>query len=122
MSVPPGWAMLEDCGAAKSLTGADPSALLTQAREKRGRKAGDARKVEAVEEKHHFRRIGEQVITSLIKLQVPGVLGGQIVYYAPSITSGSTPPVVGNDRLLPWCLSIHLYLGECPLEIPSRGI
>ena len=64
------WAVL-DCGAAKSLAGAESAALLAQACEKRGRKAGDDRKVEAVEEKYHCRAIGAQVITSFIRLQVP---------------------------------------------------
>ena len=79
MNVPPGWAVL-DCGAARSLAGAESVAMLAQACEKRGRKAGDDRKVEAVEEKYHFRGIGEQVITSFIKLQVAGALGGQNVH------------------------------------------
>ena len=38
------------------------------------------RKVDAVELKYHFRGIGEQVTTSLIKLQVSGALGGQDVH------------------------------------------
>ena len=46
-----------DCGAAKSLAGAERAAMMAQAFEKRGRKAGDDRKVEAVEEKFHFRGI-----------------------------------------------------------------
>ena len=96
--------------------------MLAQACEKRGRKAKDERKFEAVEEIYHFLGIGEQVITSFIKLQVPGTLGGQDVHYAPSITDGSTPPLIGNDLFLPWCSSIHLYPGDCWLEIPSRGI
>ena len=50
----------------------------------------------------HFRGIGDQVVTSLIKLPVAGALGGQDVPYARSITGGSTPPPVGNDHLLPW--------------------
>ena len=29
--------------------------------------------------------------------------------------------MVGNDHLLPWGCSIHLYPDECRLEIPSRG-
>ena len=32
------------------------------------------------------------------------------------------PAFVGNDHLLPKGSSIHLYLGDCWLEIPSRGI
>ena len=31
-------------------------------------------------------------------------------------------PLVGNDHLIPWGCSIHLYPDECRLEIPSRGI
>ena len=29
---------------------------------------------------------------------------------------------MGNDHLIPWGCSIHLYPDECRLEIPSRGI
>ena len=43
INVPPGWAVL-DCGAAWSLAGAAPAAMLAQACEKRGRKAGDDQK------------------------------------------------------------------------------
>ena len=95
----------------RGLIGADPAALLAHACERRGRKAGDDRKVEAVEE-NHFRGIGEQVITSCIKLQD--------VHYAPMITDGSTPPLVGNDHLLPWGSSIHLYLGGCCGDLVKR--
>ena len=42
--------------------------------------------------------------------------------FAPSVTPGDIPPLVGNDHLIPWCCSIHLYPDECRLEIPSRGI
>ena len=98
-----GWAVL-DCGAAKSLGGAETAAMLAQACEKRGRKAGDDRKVEVVEEKYNLRGIGEQLITSLIKLQVPGALGGQDVHYAPGITDGRTPPLAGRDHLF---LQVH---------------
>ena len=42
--------------------------------------------------------------------------------FAPSVTPGDTPPLVGNDHLSPWGCSIHLYPDECRLEIPSRGI
>ena len=101
MNVPPDGAVL-DCGAANILAGAEPAAMLTQACEKRGRKVEDDLKVEAVEEKYHFRGIGEQVITSFIKLQVPRTFGGQGVHNAPNIIDGSSPPLVGNDQLLPW--------------------
>ena len=74
--VPPSSAVL-DCGAAKSLSGTEPAAMLVQACEKRGRQARDDRKVGAAEEKYHIRGIGEQVITSFIKWHVPGALGRQ---------------------------------------------
>ena len=100
MNVPPGWAVL-DCGATKSLAGPDPAALLTQACEKRGRKTVYHRKVHSMEEKSHYREIGEQVITSFIKWQVPGALEREDVHSAPGITDGSTPSLDGNDHLLP---------------------
>ena len=42
--------------------------------------------------------------------------------FSPSVTPGDIPPLVGNDHLIPWGCSIHLYPDECRLEIPSRGI
>ena len=74
MTISPGWAVL-DCGAAQSVTGAEFAAMLALACERRGRNAGDDHKVEDVEEKDHFRGVGKQVITSFIKLQVPGSRG-----------------------------------------------
>ena len=91
MNVPRGWTML-DGGAAESHSGAEPPAVLAQVCEKRGCKAGDDRKVEAVVQKYHVRGYGEPVITSFIAFQVPGALGGQDAHNAPSITDGSTPP------------------------------
>ena len=44
------------------------------------------------------------------------------VSFAPSVTPSDIPPLVGNDHLIPWECSIHLYPEECRLEIPSRGI
>ena len=38
------------------------------------------------------------------------------------MTPGDILPLVGNDHLIPWGCSIHLYPDECRLEIPSRGI
>ena len=61
-----------DCDAAQSLSGDEPAVMLAQACEKRDRTAANDPKFEVVEEKYHFRGIGEQVITSFIKLQVPG--------------------------------------------------
>ena len=79
-------------------------------------------KVDAVEEKYHFRGIGEQLIPPFVQLQVLGALGGQDAHYASRITDGITPPLVGNDRLLPCSSSMHVYLGDCWLKIPSKGI
>ena len=81
MNVPPGRAVL-DCGTAESLAGVSPAAMLAQACEYRGRKVGDDRKVEALEEKYNVRGAGEQVITPFIRLQVPGTLGRQDVHRA----------------------------------------
>ena len=53
-----------------------------------------------------------------MKLRVPGSIDGKEVSFAPS----DIPPLVGNDHLIPWMCSIHLYPDECRLEIPSRGI
>ena len=60
MNVLLGWAPL-DCGAAKSLAGAEPPAMLAQACQRRGRKTGDDRMVDAEEEKFHL-RTGDRVI------------------------------------------------------------
>ena len=112
MNVRLGWELL-DCGAAKSLVGAEFAAMLTQACQKRRRKVGDERKAEALEENCHFRGIGKQVITSFIKLQVLGALGGQDVHYAPSITDVSKPSVANSQVLLWEGSSVHLYPGDC---------
>ena len=69
-----------------------------------------------------FCGIGEQVITSFIKLLMPGALGGQDVHNALSITDGSTPPLVGHEFLLPWRSSVHLYLGDSWLEIDGDDV
>ena len=57
-----------------------------------------------------------------MKLRVPGSTDGKEVSFSPSATPGYIPPLVGNDHLIPWGCSIHLYPDECRLEIPSRGI
>ena len=49
-------------------------------------------------------------------------IDGKEVSFAPSVTPGDIPPLVGNDHLIPWGFSVHLYPDECRLEIPSRGI
>ena len=109
-----------DCGPAKSLAAAKLVAMLARACDRRARKAGYDRNAEAVERKHHLLATGEQVITPCMKLQEVGTIGGQDVRYAPTITDGTTPPLVGHDRLLPRSSSIQQYLGDCWLEIQFR--
>ena len=49
-------------------------------------------------------------------------IDGKEVSFASNVTPGDIPPLVGNDHLIPWGCSIHLYPDECRLEIPSLGI
>ena len=71
---------------------------------------------------YHFRGIGNQIVSSFMKLRVLGSIDGKYVSFARSVTPGDIPPLVGNDHLIPWGCSIHLYPDECRLEVPSRGI
>ena len=57
-----------------------------------------------------------------MKLRVLGSIDGKEVSFVPSVIQNDIPPMVGNDHLIPWRCSIHLYPDECRLEIPSRGI
>ena len=57
-----------------------------------------------------------------MKLRVRGSIDGKEVSFSLSGTPGDIPPLVGNDHLIPWGCSIHLYPEECRLEIPSRGL
>ena len=107
MKVPPGYAVL-DCGAAKSLCGAKPVALMAQTCAREGKRVGDERDTEAIDESSHFRGIGNQIVSSFMKLRVRGSIDGKEVSFAPSVTPGDIPPLVGNDHLIPWGCSIHL--------------
>ena len=71
MKVPPGYAVL-DCGAAKSLCGAKLVAQMAQTCAREGKRVGDKRDTEAIDESYHFRRIGNQIVSSFMKLRVPG--------------------------------------------------
>ena len=71
MKVPPGYAVL-DCGAAKSLCGANLVALMAQTCAREGKRVGDERDTEAIDESYHFRGIGIQIVSSVMKLRVPG--------------------------------------------------
>ena len=121
MNVPPAYAVW-DCGAAKSLCGAKPVAQVAQTYAREGKRVGDERDTEAIDESYHLRGIGNQIVSSCMKLRVLGSIDGKEVSFAPSVTPGDIPPLVGNDHLIPWGCYIHLYPDECRLEIPSRGI
>ena len=121
MKVPPGYAVV-DCGSAKSLCGAKPVALMAQTCAREGKRFGDERDTEAIDESCHFRGIGNQIVNSFMKLRVLGSIDEIEVIFAPSVTPGDILPLVGNDHLIPCGCSIHLYPDECRLEIPARGI
>ena len=104
MKVPPGYAVL-DCGAAKSLCGAKPVAVMAQTCAREGERVGDERDTEAINERNHFRGIGNQIVSSFMKLRFPGSTGGKEVSCSPSVTPGDIPPLVGNDHLIHWGLS-----------------
>ena len=117
MKVPPGYAVL-DCGAVKSLCGANPVALMAQTCAREGKRVGDERDTEAIDESYHFLGIGNQIVSSFMKLRVPGSIDGKEVSFAPSVTPGGLEMIIR----FPGGCSIHLYPDECRLEIPSRGI
>ena len=85
MKVPSGYAVL-DCGAAKSLCGAKPVAQMAQTCAREGKRVGDERDTEAIDESYHFGGIGNQTVSSFMKLRVPGSVDGKEVRFAPSIT------------------------------------
>ena len=97
-------------------------AQMAQTCAREGKREGDKRDTEAINESYHFRGIGNQIVSSFMKLRVPGSIIAKEVSFSPSVTPGNIPPWVGNDHLIPWGCSIHLYPDECRLEIPSRGI
>ena len=81
MKVPPGYAVL-DCGAAKSLCGAKPAALMAQTCAREGKRVGDERDPEAIDESYHFRGIGNQIVSSFMKLRVHGSIDGKEVSFS----------------------------------------
>ena len=101
-----------DCGAAKSLCGAKPIAQMAQTCAREWKRVGDERDTEALDESYHFRGIGNQMVSSFMKLPVPESIDGKEVSFAPSITPGDIRPLVGNDHLIPWGCSINLYPDE----------
>ena len=75
MKVPPGYAVL-DCGAAKSLCGAKLVAQMAQTCAREGKRV-DERDTES----YHFRGIGNQIVSSFMKLRVPGSIDGKEVSF-----------------------------------------
>ena len=47
---------------------------------------GDERGTEAIDESYHFRGIGNQIVSSFMKLRVPGSVDGKEVSFAPTVT------------------------------------
>ena len=101
MKVPPGYAVI-DCGAAKSLCGAKPVGLIAQTCAREEKRVRDERDAEAIDESYHFRGIGNQIVSSLMKLRVLGSIDGKEVSFAPSVIQTDIPPLVGNDHMIPW--------------------
>ena len=75
-----GYAVL-DCGAAKSLCGGKPVAQMAQTCAREGKRVGDKRDTEAIDERYHFRGIGNQIVSSFMKLRVPGSIDGKEVSF-----------------------------------------
>ena len=116
MKVPPGYAVLV-CGAAKSLCGAKPVAQMAQTCAREGKRVGDKRDTEAIDESYRFRGIVNHIVSSFMKLRVLGSIDGKEVSFSPSVTPGDTPPLVGNDHLVPWgCKVAGDYLESLSCE------
>ena len=93
MKVPLGYAVL-DCGAAKSLSGGETCRSDgTDMCAREGTRVGDKRDTEAIDESCHFRRLGNQIVSSFMKLRVPGSIDGKEVSFAPSVTPGDISSV-----------------------------
>ena len=100
LKVPPGYEVL-DCGAAKSLCGAKLVAQMAQTCAREGKRGGDKRDTEAIDESYHFRGIGNHIVSSFMKLRVPGSIDGKEESFSPSVTPGDIPPLVRNDHMIP---------------------
>ena len=64
--------------------GAKPVALMAQTCAREGTRVGDERDTEAIDENCHFRRIGNQIVSSFMKLRVPGSIDGKEVIFQAS--------------------------------------
>ena len=120
MNVPAGWAVF-DCGTQRGVCLVlNLQRCLHRPVSRKVVRQGTIEKSRPLKKKTF--EASENVITSFIKLHVPGALGGQDVHYVPSVTDGSTPPPEGHDHLFPWGSSIHLYPDDCWPEISARPL
>ena len=88
---------------------------LTCARE--GKRVGDERDTEAIDESYHFRGNGNQIVSSLMKLRVPGSIDGKEVSFAPSVTPGDIEiPSRGIDAKLLVTTSNHILVNLADFE------
>ena len=72
MKVPPGYAVFGFVVLPRvCVDKTDCSDAQTCARE--GKRVGDERNTEAIDESYHFRGIGNQIVSSFMKLRVPAV-------------------------------------------------
>ena len=110
MKVPAGYAVL-DCGAAKSLCVSETcrSDVHRHVHERVNELETSATLRQSMRV-IHFRGIGNQIVSSFKKLRVPGSTVGKEVSFAPSVTPGDIPPLVGNDNLIPWGCSICIQM------------
>ena len=65
MKALPGYAVF-GCGAAKSLCGVKLGAQMAQTCAREGKRVGDERDTEAIDERYHIRGIGNQIVSSFI--------------------------------------------------------
>ena len=50
---------------------------MAQTCEREGKRVGDERDTEAIDESYHFRGIGNQIVSSFMKLGIPGSIDGK---------------------------------------------
>ena len=77
-----------DCGGSKSLCGAKLVAQTAQTCAREGKRVGDERDTEAIDESYHFGEIRNQIVSSFMKLRVPGSIDGKEVSFCAKRHSG----------------------------------
>ena len=108
----------------ESACGAKLVAQVAQTCAREGKRVGDERDTETIHESYHFRKIGNQIVSSFMKLRVPGSIDGKEESFAPSVTPSDIPPLVGNGLLIPWVMFHPFVCIQMSVvsKIPSRGI